>query len=98
MAEGQLTKESILDVFTWLAKNEDKTIKEAITALEIKMLTSEELSKIIDTIITAHQKQINEMGNLKALGFLIGLVMKEVRGKANPEIVTKILSEKLKGQ
>ena len=34
-------------------------------------------------------------GKERALGFLVGQVMKTTRGKANPELVDKLLKEKL---
>ncbi len=34
-------------------------------------------------------------GNEKAIGFLVGQVMKESKGKANPQIVNKLLKELL---
>jgi aspartyl-tRNA(Asn)/glutamyl-tRNA(Gln) amidotransferase subunit B len=34
-------------------------------------------------------------GKAKAIGFLVGQVMKETRGKANPQAVNQILTEKL---
>jgi aspartyl-tRNA(Asn)/glutamyl-tRNA(Gln) amidotransferase subunit B len=35
------------------------------------------------------------MGKEKLLGFFVGQVMKQTRGKANPELVNNILREKL---
>lgn len=35
-------------------------------------------------------------GRTRILGFLIGLVMKETRGKANPKIVNKLMNEEIK--
>ncbi len=34
-------------------------------------------------------------GGTKAIGFLVGQVMKATKGKANPQLVNKILAEKL---
>jgi len=34
-------------------------------------------------------------GKEKAFGFLVGQVMKETRGKANPQLVNKLLKEEL---
>ena len=36
-------------------------------------------------------------GKEKAFGFLVGQVMKKTKGKANPEIVNKLLKEKIGG-
>lgn len=91
---GELAKEAIADVFSWLAKNEEKTVQDAVSALGLKMLTAEELSPIIDRIIATNKQQIEKLGK-GAFGMLMGAVMKEVRGKANPELVNKTLKQKL---
>jgi aspartyl-tRNA(Asn)/glutamyl-tRNA(Gln) amidotransferase subunit B len=36
-------------------------------------------------------------GKDKAVGFLVGQVMKETKGKANPGLVNKMIVEKLSG-
>ncbi|VAX15931.1 Aspartyl-tRNA(Asn) amidotransferase subunit B @ Glutamyl-tRNA(Gln) amidotransferase subunit B [hydrothermal vent metagenome] len=51
----------------------------------------------IDKIIESNPKQVEQYkgGKTKVIGFFVGNVMKATRGKANPEIVNKILKEKL---
>ncbi len=95
-AVGQsiLAKEAIGDVFSWLSKNEGKTLQDAMNALGLKMFTEANLSPIIDRIIAANKPQIEKLGK-NAFGMLMGAVMKEVRGKANPELVSKLLKERL---
>lgn len=91
----ELAKEAIADVFSWLAKNEGKTIQDATNALGLKMFTEPDLAPVIDRIITANKSQIEKLGK-NAFGMLMGAAMKEVRGKANPELVGKLLRERLK--
>ena len=65
----------------------------------LKQVTDEaEIGPVIDTILAAHPKETEEYraGKEKLLGFFIGQVMKETRGKANPKVVNQILREKLK--
>ena len=92
---GELAKEALSDVFSWIAKNEGKTVVEATAALGLKMFTEEDLVPVIDRIILANQIQIANLGK-NAFGMLMGVAMKEVRGKANPELVGKLLRERLK--
>jgi len=56
-----------------------------------------ELASIVDTIIKGNEKSVNDYlsGNVKAIGFLMGQVMKRTKGKANPQLVNKLLREKL---
>ncbi len=58
-----------------------------------------EIEKIIDSILEANKQSVDDFknGKSKALGFLVGQVMKESKGKANPQIVNEILLKKLEG-
>jgi glutamyl-tRNA(Gln) amidotransferase subunit E len=95
VGSGELAKEALADVFSWLSKNEGKTVQDAIAALGLKMFTEKDLAPIVDRIIAANKKQIEKLGK-NAYGMLMGATMKEVRGKANPELVAKLLRERLK--
>lgn len=59
-----------------------------------------ELEKIVDTVLakpeTAQAQDDYRSGQEKVLGFLVGQVMKESKGKANPSAVQDILKAKLK--
>ncbi|MDW7675945.1 MAG: Asp-tRNA(Asn)/Glu-tRNA(Gln) amidotransferase subunit GatB, partial [Bacillota bacterium] len=52
---------------------------------------------IIDQVIAANPKAVEDFnaGQDRAIGFLVGQVMKETKGKANPGLVNKLLKEKL---
>ncbi len=91
---GELAKEAIAGVFSWLSKNEGKTLKDATDALGLKMFTEADLAPIIDRIIASNKAQIEKLGK-NAFGMLMGAAMKEVRGKANPDLVSKLLRERL---
>jgi Asp-tRNA(Asn)/Glu-tRNA(Gln) amidotransferase B subunit len=70
-------------------------VQDAVDALGLKMLTEAELAPIIDRTIAANKQSVDKLGK-NAFGMLMGAVMKEVRGKASPEMVSKILKQKLK--
>ncbi|MBU1862893.1 MAG: GatB/YqeY domain-containing protein, partial [Candidatus Omnitrophica bacterium] len=56
------------------------------------------LSDLADKVIAASPQSVSDFKNGKkqALGALMGKIMKETKGKANPQLVNKILQEKLK--
>ena len=62
-----------------------------------KPISKEELEEIIDRVLAENQGVIEELkkGKNKALGFLMGQVMKLTSGKANPVLANKILKKKL---
>jgi glutamyl-tRNA(Gln) amidotransferase subunit E len=94
VGSGVLTKEAVADVFTWLSKNEGKGVVDAMDALGLKMFSLEELDQIIDRVIAANKQSVEKVGK-NAFGMLMGLVMKEVRGKASPEVVGALISKRL---
>jgi len=94
VSTGELTKEAIPEVASWLSKHENKNIQEAISGLGLKIMSKEELEKIIEAIIEANKGLVEERG-AKAFGILMGMVMKEVRGKASATLVSELLKKKL---
>jgi len=56
-----------------------------------------EIESMIDAVIASNPGSVNDYksGKEKALKFLVGQVMKESRGKANPQMVNDILVQKL---
>jgi glutaminyl-tRNA synthetase len=56
------------------------------------------LGPIIDSVIAAHPAQVATYrgGKEGVLGFLVGQVMRETQGKADPKVVNQLLREKLR--
>lgn len=52
---------------------------------------------VVDAVIAANPQSVEDFrnGKDKAIGFLVGSVMKETKGKANPGLVNKLLTERL---
>ncbi|MEM3551065.1 MAG: Glu-tRNA(Gln) amidotransferase subunit GatE [Candidatus Bathyarchaeia archaeon] len=95
LGSGQLTKEALPEVVTWLSKHEGRSIIEAIESLGLKVLSKEELEEIVESVIDRNRDLIIKSGS-KAFGLLMGIVMKEVRGKADVELVSNLIKIKLK--
>jgi aspartyl-tRNA(Asn)/glutamyl-tRNA(Gln) amidotransferase subunit B len=76
-----------------------KAPKDIIEEKGLRQVTDEgEIGKAIDGVLATHPNEIAEYraGKEKLLGFFIGQVMTQTRGKANPKIVNKILRDKLR--
>ncbi|HBT50077.1 MAG: Aspartyl/glutamyl-tRNA(Asn/Gln) amidotransferase subunit B [Caldanaerobacter subterraneus] len=56
-----------------------------------------ELRRIVRKVIEENPKSVEDYkkGKEKALGFLVGQVMKETKGKANPQLTNQLLREEL---
>jgi len=90
----RLTKEAIPKIMIWLSQHEDSTVENAMESIGLKMLSNEELDKIVDSIIERNKGLIEERG-ANAFGSLVGIVMKEVRGKANAALVSQLVKKRL---
>jgi glutamyl-tRNA(Gln) amidotransferase subunit E len=94
VAAGKTAKESVLEILKWLSSNRDARAEDALVALKLSMLTSEELGGIISKALESNRPLLNENGT-KALGKMMNLVMGEVRGRADPKLVTELLRTRL---
>ena len=58
------------------------------------------LVNTIDKVLAQSPKEVAEFraGKEKLLGFFVGQVMKETKGKANPKLLNELLLKRLKGQ
>ncbi|KKM09566.1 glutamyl-tRNA amidotransferase [Clostridiales bacterium PH28_bin88] len=56
-----------------------------------------EIAAMVDRVLAANPGVVEDYrsGKEKAFGFLVGQVMKETKGKANPTLVNKLLKERL---
>jgi glutamyl-tRNA(Gln) amidotransferase subunit E len=95
VSQGKLTKEALADIVTWLCKNENKTVQEAIEALGLQSISSGDLEKSIAEIVEKNRDLVKKRGE-GSFGALMGMVMSDLRGKADAEIVSRILKEKIK--
>ena len=69
-----------------------------IEQLGLKQINdSGELEKIIDDVLAANAKNVEEIkaGNAKAMNALVGQAMKATKGKANPAQVNELLKKKI---
>jgi aspartyl-tRNA(Asn)/glutamyl-tRNA(Gln) amidotransferase subunit B len=75
-----------------------KTAAEIIEAKGLRQVSDEDaLTSIINNVIAKHPMQVEQYkgGKVQVLGFLVGQVMKESGGKANPGKVNELLKRKL---
>ena len=63
----------------------------------VQITDTKEIEAIVDSVIAANPKPVADYksGNKKAIGALVGQIMKQTRGKANPQLVNQLLAQKL---
>jgi glutamyl-tRNA(Gln) amidotransferase subunit E len=94
VGSGKLTKEAVSEIISWLSRHEDNSVDDAINRIGLKMLSNKELGEIVDAVIERNRTLILEKKE-NAFGPLIGVVMKEVRGKAVAALVSELVKQKL---
>ena len=92
---GTVAKEAAPTILTWLSKNSTRTVEDAIRELGMRMLSEQELLRIIDKTIESNADLITQKGE-GAYGKIMGLVMTEVRGSADPAAVTSLIRTRIR--
>jgi aspartyl-tRNA(Asn)/glutamyl-tRNA(Gln) amidotransferase subunit B len=98
IADGTISNNSAKQVFEALWAEADQDVDALIEAKGLKqMRDTGELDKIIDEVLAANAKNVEEYkaGNAKAFNALVGQAMKASKGKANPAQVNELLKKKL---
>jgi len=90
--EGSTVKESIPQLLTWLSNNPNNAPKRALEVLGLTMFSAEELKRIVNAKVDENRELIERLGS-KALGPLMGMIMGEVRGRADPSEVQTLIRD-----
>ena len=97
LADNTLSSKTAKQVFTVLW-NDGGDVDDIIDNKGLKQITdSSAIESIVDEVISNFPDQVQQFkdGNDKVIGFLVGKVMQNSEGKANPQIVNTLLKEKL---
>jgi len=91
---GKTAKESIPEVLSWLASNEEATVRDALEGLGLSMMSRKELEELVDDVIEKNSEFI-ELRGKGAFGPLMGIIMKKARGRVKVQLVSGILKKRL---
>lgn len=97
IADGTISSKIAKQLFKILAE-EGGDANEIVEARGMAQLSDPaKLQPMIDEIVEGDPKSVEDYKNGKdrALGYFVGQVMKQTRGKANPQVVNKLILEKL---
>ena len=92
---GKIAKESIEMIFENIMDGKSQTIEEAMKNASIVAVNESDLEKIIEEIVERNQDIVKNQKE-RAVGPLMGIAMKELRGKASGEMVNKLLLKNIK--
>ncbi len=91
----KITKESIPQILSALARKPREKVEKILDELSLKAMSISELKDLVSGIVDNNIEMIREQGE-KSHKKLMGIVMKEVRGKADGQLVSKLLQKKIK--
>ncbi len=75
-----------------------KTARQVVEEQGLTQISDEgELRRMVEEVLAANPEAVKDFrdGKERAVGFLVGQVMKASRGKANPPIIDRMLRELL---
>ena len=98
IADGTISNNGAKQVFDALWTGEGHDVDALIESRGLKQMSdSGELERIIDEVLAANAKSVDEFraGKEKAFNALVGQAMKATKGKGNPSQVNELLKKKL---
>jgi glutamyl-tRNA(Gln) amidotransferase subunit E len=93
-SEKVVSSEAIPTILTFFANQPKSSIETAIESTGIGMATSSEVEDIIKRIVAEREDFIREQGE-RSVGGLMGVAMKELRGKADGKTVKELLEKEV---
>ncbi len=94
LKNGMYAKEAIDSILRYLAKHKGKSIEEAIEECGIKAMSIEEIKEMVRRVIKEKIDLVRERKE-RAISPLMGILMKELRGKADGALINKLLREEI---
>jgi len=94
VASGQIAKEGLVDLLRTLAQNPKIDAYEASRTAGLLGVDEAGVQAIVRAVVESKMDLVRERGE-RAAGPLMGLVMKELRGKADGALVSAILKKEI---
>jgi len=94
LASGKIPKESLEIIFESIMSGKSGNVSTAMQSTDISSMDETELNEILNKIIQNNIELVKKLGD-QAITTLMGLAMKEVRGKASGKMVNDLLRKKI---
>jgi glutamyl-tRNA(Gln) amidotransferase subunit E len=94
LKSSQFAKEAIPQILRSVLEN-GHDVARAVEAIGVEKIDLEEVRHICDRVVRERESFIRERGE-KSLGPVMGIVMKELRGRVDGQIISEILREKIR--
>ena len=94
LADGKIAKDSVRKLAIETIKTPDVDIEEIAESNNLTMLSESDVAEIIAGIVKNNESMVKER-QMGAMGPLMGMCMKELKGKADGGMVNKIVREEI---
>jgi glutamyl-tRNA(Gln) amidotransferase subunit E len=94
LASDKIPKESLEIIFENIMSGKSGNVKTAMQSTDISSMNEDELNGILDKIIQNNIELVKKLGE-NAVTTMMGIAMKEVRGKASGKMVNDLLRKKI---
>ncbi|NIP38500.1 MAG: Asp-tRNA(Asn)/Glu-tRNA(Gln) amidotransferase subunit GatB [Candidatus Dadabacteria bacterium] len=95
--KGTISGKIAKDVFSQMIET-GKSAEQIVKDKGLEQISDEgELESLVGSIVNKHPDEVRRFkdGDEKLLGFFVGQVMKETKGKANPKVINELLKKRL---
>ena len=94
LADSKIAKDSVTKLTTCVIQSPDEEIEITAKNNNLTLLSHEEVTQIIEDIVNKNEAMVKER-QMGAMGPLMGMSMKELKGKADGSIVNRIVKESI---
>ena len=97
LVSGEISSSHVKKIIPEILKS-NKSVKQLINDLGLSQIVDENvIAEFVDQVLNANPESIelHKSGKDRAFGFMVGQIMKVSKGQANPQLVNKILKERL---
>ena len=94
LSKGKYSKEAIPDILKYLIENLGDSLEKAIESCGLGATDTEKIEEIAKKVVSERIDFVKQRG-LGALGPLMGVIMKELRGKADGKTINEILKKEI---
>jgi len=95
VSKGTFAKEAIPELLSWMLKNDMWDVARASDSLGVVSVEVDDVRAVCDRVVKEREAFIKQRGE-GALGPLMGIVMKELRGKVDGKVISEVLNERIR--
>lgn len=94
LADGKIAKDSVTKLATAIIESPEEDVTAIAENNNLTLLSEDEVCEIIANIVAKNENMVKER-QMGAMGPLMGMSMKELKGKADGSLVNKIVKEEI---